>query len=148
MSRGRESQITEGNRSAGVPPAVQRASAPAAEAHEHNVEQDAIATAGETPALRRCGVTRTLGFKDQPLAGPPVHYRAQRRVEPQMPHAAVFFERRCIGQPLPVYESLPGIRIHGEVSDLKCGEVLEEMAALRRCHAEIPEARFHNDAGS
>src|SRR5215472_657589 len=82
----------------------------------------------------------------QPLAGSSIHHHAQRRLEPQMPHAAVFFERWRLRQPVPVYEALPRIGIHREIPNLKCREVLEEMAALRRRNPEIPEPGFHDHA--
>ncbi len=52
----------------------------------------------------------------------------------------------CSVKPLPIDETFARIGIHREVADLKCGEVLEEVAALRRSHAEIAKPRFDDDA--
>src|ERR1019366_9170774 len=62
----------------------------------------------------------------------------------QVADAAMFGDRRLGGQPLPIDEALTGIGVDGEVADLKRGEVLKEMTALRRNYAEIPESRLNN----
>src|SRR5579871_7004536 len=61
-----------------------------------------------------------------------------------MPHASFFLGRRLLGKPLPIDGSFARVRVHGEVSDLECGQVLEKMAALRWSHAEVAESRFHD----
>src|SRR5205807_8136468 len=66
----------------------------------------------------------------------------------QMPHAAVFINRLLIAEPLPIDRAFTRVGIHGEVSDLKCGQVLEEMTALRGRDAEVAEAGFDDGAGS
>ncbi len=62
--------------------------------------------------------------------------------EAQVANAAVFLDGGLLSQPFPIDESLPGVGIHGEVADLKGGEVLEEVAALRGRDAEIAETRL------
>ena len=44
----------------------------------------------------------------------------------------------------PVHETLAHVRVHRKISDLKCGQVLEEMAALRRGHAKIAKSSLDN----
>src|SRR5581483_7141852 len=65
-----------------------------------------------------------------------------------MPHATALLDRGLRGQPGPVQEPLAGVGIHGEVSDLKSGEVLEEVAALRGRNAKVAKARLHDYARS
>ena len=65
-----------------------------------------------------------------------------------MPHAALLFDRRLFGQPLPVDRALPSVWIHGEISHLECGEVLKEVAALRWRDSEVVEAGFDDHAGT
>jgi len=96
----------------------------------------------QEPALCR----RRLRLEDNTLAGFAVHDHAHGCTEAQMADASVFVYGRLLAQPLPVDRTFPGIRIDCEVADLKSGEVLEEMAALRRCNAKISETRFDNDA--
>ena len=64
-----------------------------------------------------------------------------------MPHAALFFDSGLLGQPVPVDRAFASVGVHREVSDLKGREVLEEVAALRRCDTEVAEAGFDNYAG-
>jgi len=54
--------------------------------------------------------------------------------------------RRLFRQPLPIDRAFAGVGIHGEVSDPKGSEILEEMAALRWGNAKIVESRFNNHA--
>ena len=49
-------------------------------------------------------------------------------------------------QPLPIDKAIPGVWIHGEIANLKCGKVLEEVAALRRGDAKIAEAGLDDHA--
>lgn len=63
-----------------------------------------------------------------------------------MPHAAVFTDWPLRIQPLPINRTFPGIGIYREITDLKGGEILKEMAALRWSDAKIAEAGFDNDA--
>src|ERR1700682_3744204 len=65
-----------------------------------------------------------------------------------MPDTTLFFHGRLFTQPLPIDGAFPGVRIHREVSDLKCSQIWEEVASLRWGHAKIAEARFHNSARS
>ena len=65
-----------------------------------------------------------------------------------MPHAFPLFQRGLGCQLLPIDRAFSGIGIHSEIPDLKCGEILEEVTALRRRDPEVAEARFHNGAGA
>jgi hypothetical protein len=87
-----------------------------------------------------------LGFEDHTLACPAIHYNPQRLRELKVSHASLLFCGSLFGEPLPVEGAFSGIRIHGEISNLKSSQVLEKVATLRGCHAEIPKASFDNDA--
>ena len=65
------------------------------------------------------------------MAGPAIHHNFQRVLKPQVPHASPLLDFLLPFQPLPVERSLAGVGIHGEISNLKGAQVLEEMAALR-----------------
>ena len=71
-----------------------------------------------------------LRFENNALAGSAVHYDTQGHGELQMTNAALFFDRRLLGQPLPVDRSFTGIGVHGEISHLKRGQILKKVAAL------------------
>ncbi len=66
----------------------------------------------------------------------------------EVAYASLFFLRRVVSKPLPIDRTFPRIRIHREVADLECHQVLKEMAPLRRNHAEVAESGFDDDAGS
>src|ERR1035437_7937440 len=85
-----------------------------------------------------------VGFKDHALAGLAVHHHHKWRRELQVADAALLLDYRLRSQPLPIDESLTGIGVDGEVANLKGGEVLEEMTALRRNHAQVAESRLDN----
>src|SRR5579862_306150 len=98
------------------------------------------------------------GFEDYAFAGAAVHYYAQGGVEAEVADAsgffnagyfnAFFFDGGLRGQPVPVDEAFAGVGIDGEVSDLKGGEVLEEVRALRRSDAEVAESGFDDGTGA
>src|SRR5580765_2972201 len=88
------------------------------------------------------------GLEDYALAVSAVHDHTQRFSELQVPDAALLFQRRLLGEPRPIDGTFAGVGIHGEVSDLEGGEVLEEMTALRRGDPEIVEAGFDDGAGA
>src|SRR5271157_2124682 len=79
-------------------------------------------------------------LEDHALACLAVHHGDEWRWELQMPHAAVLLDGGLVGEPLPIHEAFAGVGVDGEVADLECGEVLEEVAALRRDHAKVAEA--------
>src|SRR5271157_551647 len=81
-----------------------------------------------------------LRLEDHALACLAVHHGDEWRWELQMPHAAVLLDGGLVGEPLPIHEAFAGVGVDGEVADLECGEVLEEVAALRRDHAKVAEA--------
>src|SRR5271157_3750602 len=85
-------------------------------------------------------------LEDHSLAGLAVHHDDRGRIESQMPHASMLFHRWLCRKPRPIEEPFAGIGIHREISDLKCGKVLEEMAALRRRDAKVAKAAFDDDA--
>ena len=87
-----------------------------------------------------------FGLEDRSLAGAAVHYYSDRFRELQVADAALLFHGRLFGQPLPIDGAFAGIGIHGEVSDLEGGQILEEMAALRGSDAEIAESGFDDHA--
>src|SRR5580698_9419797 len=66
----------------------------------------------------------------------------------EMPHAAVFFQRRLMGEPIPIDGAFASIRVDGEISHLECSQVLEEVAALRWGYEEIAKACFDDRACS
>src|SRR5664280_2430872 len=78
----------------------------------------------------------SIGFEDHTFAGLAVHHHHKWRRELQVADAAVLLDRRLFSQPLPIDEALACIGVDGEVANLKRGEVLEEVTALRRNHAQ------------
>ena len=58
----------------------------------------------------------------------------------------MFFQRRLMGEPVPIDRAFASVRVDGEISHLEGGEVLEEVAALRWSYAEIAEACFNDRA--
>src|ERR1039458_7099607 len=82
----------------------------------------------------------SVGFEDHALAGLAVHHHHKWRRELHVADAAVLLDRRLFSQPLPIDEALACIGVDGEVADLKGGEILEKMAALRRNHAQVAES--------
>src|SRR4029077_20863954 len=80
------------------------------------------------------------------LAVPAIHHNSQGLHELKMADASFFLNCGLLCEPLPVERSFPGIGIHGEISDLERRQVLEEVAALRGCHAEVAKASFDNHA--
>src|ERR1019366_1932632 len=85
-------------------------------------------------------------LEDDALAGAAVHDHADGIVEVKMTHAAVLAQRSLAAQPVPIDGAFAGVWIHGEVTDLKGSEILEEMAALRWGDAEIAESGLNNHA--
>src|SRR5271165_1595368 len=67
-----------------------------------------------------------------------------------MANASSFGLGGLIGQPIPVDAAFTCVWVYGEIADLKCSEILEKMAALRRGDAKITEAGFddHTRAGN
>ena len=51
-------------------------------------------------------------------------------------------------EPLPIERTFSGVRVYGEIADLKCRQVLKKMAALRRGDAKIAETGFDDHASS
>src|SRR5208282_940163 len=88
-------------------------------------------------------------FEDNPVAGAAVHHDSNGFLELQVADAALLFYRRLFVQPPPIYSAFTGIGIHGEITYLEGGQVLEEMAALRGSHPEIAEPGLddHTRAG-
>ena len=88
-------------------------------------------------------------LEDHSSAGAAVHNYADGVVEVKMPDASFFGHRRLVSQPIPIDRAFARFRIHREIADLKRGQILEEMAALRRGDAKIAEPRFndHTRAG-
>jgi hypothetical protein len=66
----------------------------------------------------------------------------------EMANAALYFQHGLRPQPLPVQESLSGVRIHREVPDLKRRKILEEVAALRWRHPQVTQSRLYDYPGS
>ena len=66
----------------------------------------------------------------------------------QVADAFLFLDCGLVGQPFPIDCAFSGVGIHREIANLKRGEVLKEVAALRRSHAEIAEACLHDGARS
>src|SRR5215472_16375447 len=64
-----------------------------------------------------------VGFEDEALAAPAIHYYGKGGVEPQMSHASVLFDRCVLSEPLPIHKALTCVRIHCEISNLKRGEI-------------------------
>ena len=83
---------------------------------------------------------RSLRFEDHAFAGLAVHQHHQRRGELQVTDAAVLLDGRLRGEPFPIDEAFAGVGIDGEVANLEGGQVLEEVAALRRDDAKVAEA--------
>ena len=52
----------------------------------------------------------------------------------------MLLDSRLFGEPLPIYEAFAGIGIHGEIPDLECGEILEEVATLGRNDPEVAKS--------
>ncbi len=65
-----------------------------------------------------------------------------------MPHAASFLHGTLSSKPLPVDKAFARIGIDGEISHLKCGEILKKVASLRRGNSQIAEASFDDSARS
>src|ERR1022692_2552962 len=104
---------------------------------------------GLSPArIHRSLASGWLGLEDHAFAGLAVHEDRQWRRESQVAHAAMFLNCGLGRQPFPINEALAGIRVDGKVADLKRGEILKEMAALRRNHPEIAKSRLYNNARS
>src|SRR5262245_12619298 len=80
------------------------------------------------------------GLEDHPAVVAAVPPHLERRVEAQVADAAALARRRLRGEPVPSHEALALVGVHREVADLERGQVLEEVAALRRGHAEVAEA--------
>src|SRR5262249_53384603 len=121
--------------SAGIPPAIRTASSPS--------EIGPKFAEGLPKGGCLCVILR---LEYQPLASPPLPHHPQGRLELQVPYATVFLQRRRLRQPVPIDKAFPCIGIHGEIPNLKSGEVLKEMATLRRRDTEIPESGFHDHA--
>src|SRR6476659_3598339 len=78
----------------------------------------------------------------------PVHLDDDGRVEPEVADARAVAFRGEYSQPFPVHKTLARFRIHREVADTRCHQVLEEVRALRWRDLEVAEAGFddHPDA--
>src|SRR5579863_10619213 len=112
-----------------------------------------ITVAWQSDGNHTAGITSARGsgcgwFVNYALAAAAVHHHAEWLCESQMPYATFFGEGRLLIQPLPIERTFSRVWVHGEVADLKCGQVLKEMAALRRGHAKIAESGFHDHASS
>src|SRR5262249_56838028 len=83
---------------------------------------------------------------DGRLTLPAVHRDHQRAAEAQVAQGAALRDGRLPSDPVPVDEAFPEVLVHGEVADLERGEVLEEVAALRRGHAEVAKPGLHDRA--
>src|ERR1700722_11360590 len=86
------------------------------------------------------------GLEDDALAGFAFHDHMERCIEAQMADASVVFHGILTGEPVPIYRAFPRIRIHREVADLKRGEVLEEMTALRGRDTKVAETCLNDQA--
>src|SRR5579863_1082936 len=91
--------------------------------------------------------SRSGWFENYAPAAAAVHHHAEWLRKPQMPDAPFLSNRGLLIQPLPIQRTFSGVWVHGEVADLKCCQVLKEMAALRWGHAKIAEAGFHDHTG-
>src|SRR5438270_12337142 len=87
-------------------------------------------------------------LEDHALAVASIHDYHQRRFKVKMAHTAVFFDSRLRAEPLPIHKTFARVGIDGEIADLECGEILEEVSALRGCYAEVAEAGLNDDTGS
>jgi len=96
------------------------------------------------PSLRNRG----RWFEDYSLTGAAVHYYSDGFREAQVADTALLFHGRLFRQPSPIYGAFARVWIHGEITDLEGGQVLEEMAALRGSHSEVAETGFDYYAGA
>src|SRR5205807_7206446 len=94
---------------------------------------------GESALLR-------FGLENYSLTGAAVHHDADRFRKLQVADTALFSHGRLFRQPLPIDRAFARVGIHGEVTDPKGSEILEEMAALRWGDAKIVESRLNNHA--
>src|SRR5438445_5596987 len=78
-------------------------------------------------------------LRDNARVRAPVERDVEGLFEAQMRHELGFRNGRLSGEPRPVDEPFADVGVDGEVADVAGGEVLEEMAALRRRDAEIGE---------
>src|SRR5437588_12796982 len=77
-----------------------------------------------------------IGFKYHALALLAVHHHPQRVGKVQVAYAFPFLDRGLVGEPFPIDCAFSCVGIDREVANLKRGEVLKEVAALGRSHAE------------
>ena len=66
----------------------------------------------------------------------------------QVADTTLLFRGCLLHQPLPIDRAFAGVWIHRKVTDLKGGQILEEMAALRWGDSKIAESGFDNHAGA
>src|SRR6516165_1804814 len=83
-----------------------------------------------------------LWFEDHSRTRFAAHHGNKGVFKMQMPHAPVFLDRRLCSQPLPLDKSLARVGIDREVSHLKGGEVLKEVASLGGNHAKVSKPGF------
>src|SRR5208283_4851980 len=86
----------------------------------------------------------SLRLEYHALARVPIHQDQQGFREPQMPHAATLLHRGLRRHPRPVHRPFTQVRVHREIAHLKRRQILEEMAALRWRHTEVPESCLHD----
>ena len=77
-----------------------------------------------------------FGLKNYSLTRAAVHHDADRFRKLQVADTALLSHSRLFRQPLPIDRAFARVGIHGEVSDAKGSEILEEMAALGRFFRE------------
>src|SRR5208283_2691718 len=102
----------------------------------HQLESSGLRTLSARLSLS----SRAIRLEDHALARLSIHHGDEWRGESQVPHAAMLLDGGLVGEPLPIHEAFAGIGVDGEVADLEGGEVLEEVAALRRDYAKVAEA--------
>src|SRR5262249_44675718 len=81
------------------------------------------------------------------LAHLAIHDHVQRLRELQVTDASLLFDCGLIREPLPIDGAFAGVGIHREISDLKCSEILKEVASLRGRDAEVAEAILDDGTG-
>src|ERR1700751_3514900 len=69
-------------------------------------------------------------------------------LKPHMAYDPFFLGRGCGAEPLPIHEAFACVWVDGEISNLKRGEVLEEVAALRGRDAKVAETGCYDHARS